>query len=470
MSRKTKLDLWIDKLEQISDCPRDIFKKIEADEKLFLTVESADNGDLSSIKMLTSSLYEKYKGEDELNAALLYYARKGLSLGDKDCAIITLKLISTFNTAFELLDEVLAFLDGAEKDESTERLITKVKVKRIIASAIPGADYELLAGTLAEMYDEYSAYARIYLAGRILADTGSYDKEKVDALAAALDVPRIITLPVFNGGKEGSSAAVSVNSLNEHAAMRYALGLIDMDEWRDFWLRAIYEYSEIYLDGNLLPFTNDIISAIDGRSEYPRKKLHNLAIKKYYFDLTGGGRNEYTALDAECRFDGLEFDISSEEDRDAIIKEAVYTDSKMERERHIAASRLGTQIVHAKNRYSLITTVKNHLKRGSKHVWPVTLSILTNQDTPPVMGPIRIRERRHEVSRGGIKLEADKKLSQVLCRGDIVIGEKAYPFEVDLVLDISYVSSTKCEWFDVKIRDYSRLGDHLVINGAICIW
>ena len=50
MSRKTKLDLWIDKLEQISDCPRDIFKKIEADEKLFHAVESAESGDLSSIK------------------------------------------------------------------------------------------------------------------------------------------------------------------------------------------------------------------------------------------------------------------------------------------------------------------------------------------------------------------------------------------------------------------------------------
>ena len=470
MSRKTKLDLWIDKLEQISDCPRDIFKKIEADEKLFLTVENADKGDLDAIKELATSLFKEYNSEDELNAALLYYVKKGVSLADRDCALIALKLISAYNTAFELLDEVLALIDGEEKDENTERLITKVKVKRIIASAMPGADYKLLTDTLAEMYDEYSAYARIYLASRRLADTGSYDKEKVDALAAALDVPRVITLPVFHGGNNDGCANVSVNSVKEHSAMRYALGIIDMDEWRDFWLRAIYEYAEMYLDGNLLPFTNDILAAIDGRSEYPRKKLHKLAIKKYYLDLTGAGKNEYAALDAECRFDGLEFDISSEEDRDGAIREAVYTDSKMERQRHIAASRLGTQIIHAKNRYSLITTVKNHLKRGNKHVWPLTISILTNQDTPPIMGPIRIRERRHEVSRGGITLRADKKLSQVLCRGDIVIGEKAHPFEIDLVLDISYVSSTKCEWFDVKIREYSRMGDYLIINGAICIW
>ncbi len=470
MSRKTKLDLWIERLEQISACPKDIFKTIEPDEKLFLAIENADRGDVCSVRELVLSLYEIYKNEEQLNASLLHYAKKGLELGDKDCARIALKLISAFNTGFELLENVLALLDGEDKDENTERLITKVMVKRIIASATPDADYKQLTDILSEMYDEYSAYARIYIASRRLTYTGYYDKEKVDALAAALDVPRVITLPVFNGGERCGDATVSVNSVKEHSALRYALGLIDMDEWRDFWLRAIYEYSEIHLDGNLLPFTNEMLTAIDGRSEYPRKNLHKLAIKKYYLDLTGGGKSEYTALESECKFDGLEFDISGEEERDAVIKEAVYTDSATERERHAAASRLGTEIIHAKNRYSLTATVKNHLKRGNKHMWPITLSIQTSQDTPPVMGPIRISERRHEVSRGGISLKADRKLSQVLCRGDIVIGDKAHPFEVDLVLDISYVSSTKCEWFDVKIRESNRMGDYLVINGAISIY
>ncbi|MBQ7343653.1 MAG: hypothetical protein IJW53_02680 [Clostridia bacterium] len=469
MSRKTKLDLWIERLEQISACPKDIFKTIEPDEKLFLTIENADKGDVCSVRELVLSLYEIYKNEEQLNAALFHYTKKGLELGDKDCARIALKLISGFNTGFELLDEVFAALEGEKKDENTERLITGVRVKRIIASATSDADYNQLTDTLSEMYDEYSAYARIYLASRRLNYTGYYDKEKVDALAAALDVPRVITLPVF-AGERCNESTVSVNSVKEHSALRYALGLIDMDEWRDFWLRAIYEYSEIYLDGNLLPFTNEMLTAIDGRAEYPRKNLHKLAIKKYYLDLTGGGKSEYTALESECKFYGLEFDISGEAERDAVIKEAVYTDSKMERERHAAASMLGTEIIHAKNRYSLTATVKNHLKRGNKHMWPITLSIQTSQDTPPVMGPIRISERRHEVCRGGVTLGADRKLSQVLCRGDIVIGDKAHPFEVDLVLDISYVSSTKCEWFDVKVREYNRMGDYLVINGAISIY
>ena len=470
MSRKSKLTLWKERLEQISDCPGEIFNLIEPDDELFLKIENAERGEISSIKELATSLYETYKNEEELNAALLYYARRGLELGDRDCAVIALRCISRFNTHFELLDDVLALVDDGQNDGHIDRLITKSRVKRIIASATPDADYEMLTGTLSEMYDEYSAYARIYLASHRLKDTGYYDSDKVDTMASALDVPRVITLPVFLGDKEYTGKAISVNSVKEHSAMKYALGLIDMDEWRDFWLRAIYEYSEKYLGGNLLPFADEMIAAIDERADYPRKKLHKLALRKYSFDLTGSGKGAYNSLDTECRFDGLVFDISDDEMRDEVIKEAVYTDSAKERSEHLAAARLGKVIIHAKNRYSLSATMTNHIKRGSKHLWAVTLSMLTNQDTPPVLGPAKITERRHEVSRGGITLESDKKLSQVICAGEILIGEKPHPFEVDLVLDISYVSTTKCEWFDVKVKEYGRVGDYLVMQAMISIW
>ena len=470
MSRKSKLTLWKEKLEQISDCPGEIFNIIEPDEELFLKIENAERGEISSIKELATSLYETYKNEEELNAALLYYARRGLELGDRDCAVIALRCISRFNTHFELLDDVLALVDDGQNDGHIDRLITKSRVKRIIASATPDADYEMLTSTLSEMYDEYSAYARIYLASQRLKDTGYYDSEKTDALAIALDVPRVITLPVFLGDKECAKEVISINNVTEHSAMKYALGLIDMDEWRDFWLRAIYEYSEKYLDGNLLPFASEMIDSISERSEYPKKKLHKLALRKYIFDLTGSGRSKYTSLETECRFDGIEFDISTEDGRDEVIKEAVYTDSAKERVEHLAVARLGRLIVHTKNRYSLTATLNGHIKRGSKHLWPVTLSMLTSQDTPPVLTSTRITERRHEVKRGGITLEPDKKVSQVLCAGEIIIGDKPHPFEADLVLDISYVSTTKCEWFDIKIKELERLGDHLVMHAMICIW
>ena len=470
MSRKSKITLWKERLKQISNCPGEIFNLIEPDEELFLKIERAEMGEIASVNELTTSLYEIYKNEEELNAALLYYARKGLELCDRDSALIALRCISRFNTHFELLDDVLALVDDGQNDDHVERLITKSRVKRIIVSAKPDANYEMLTGTLSEMYDEYSAYTRIYLASRRLADTGYYDSEKVDALAAALDVPRVITLPVFFGDKECDKKVTSVNSVKEHSAMKYALGLIDMDEWRDFWLRAIYEYSEKYLGGNLLPFTDGMIVAIDERAEYPKKKLHKLALKKYIFDLTGSGKGEYNSLDTECRFDGIEFDISTEDGRDEVIKEAVYTDSAKERAERLAVARLGRLIVHTKNRYSLTATLNGHIKRGSKHLWPVTLSMLTSQDTPPVLTSTRITERRHEVKRGGITLEPDKKVSQVLCAGEIIIGDKPHPFETDLVLDISYVSTTKCEWFDIKIKELERLGDHLVMHAMICIW
>ena len=47
MSRKSKITISREKLELLSDCPVDIFDKIEADDELFEKISAAENKDLN---------------------------------------------------------------------------------------------------------------------------------------------------------------------------------------------------------------------------------------------------------------------------------------------------------------------------------------------------------------------------------------------------------------------------------------
>ena len=470
MSRKSKEILIQERLEEISHCPEELFRKIEPSDEIFAKIQIAEQGDISAIRELCTLAYETYKYDCEINPAILYYAKLGIPHGDLECALAILKCMEKFNDRFDLLDDVLMSLEGKDIDDSTEALITRIKVQKILSEAAPEANYAELTDKLSKMYDEYAAYARIYLASRRLADTGSYDKAKIDPIAIALEVPNILTLPVFTGDGYPEKKSAPANVENECEALRFALSLILMDEWQDFWLRAIYEYSQLYLDKDLSIFAEDIKKALLLRCEYPRRKLHILAIDKYLVELGKVTSDEFEALYLECRFDGFDTDIYDENERNEIIKDAVYTDSLMERKKYIIDSRLGTQIKHTKNRYLLKATVNNHMKRGCRHMWDITLSIETGINTLPIISTCKIGDRKNEVSRNGIKLEKERKLSQIFCMGEIQLGDKIHPLEYDLILDISYVSSTKCEYCEVKIKNYHRVGDFIVMDSMITIY
>ena len=94
----------------------------------------------------------------------------------------------------------------------------------------------------------------------------------------------------------------------------------------------------------------------------------------------------------------------------------------------------------------------------------------TDSDTEPKFGIASIVERNNFVSRGGVTLEKEKKVAQVLCQGDIKVNEKICPLEIDLIVDISYVSSTKCEHCEIKIKDTHREGEYLVMRCSIALY
>ena len=165
----------------------------------------------------------------------------------------------------------------------------------------------------------------------------------------------------------------------------------------------------------------------------------------------------------ECTFDGLTVDPSDPSLMSELLHEAIYLCSAEERRKKHEADKLGSIILHQKNRFILRATLKNHFKRASKHMWNLTLSIMTDEDTLPEFSVANIRDRLNSVSRGGVTLNHEKKLSQILCDAELRMHDRSYPFELDMILDISYVSSTKCEICEIKVKDYERQGDYLTM-------
>ena len=199
--------------------------------------------------------------------------------------------------------------------------------------------------------------------------------------------------------------------------------------------------------------------------------MHLLALKKYFLDTVGDVDDaEYLALEEKCRFEEHVFNLADESMRDAIIKEAVYTSGREELVKKLHLEKFGAVVQHAKNRYSISSTLTNHVKRGSKHVWELTLSIELDEGIAPVFEKLKIDTRRHKVTRGGVTLDQEKKLSQILCSSTVTIDDKVYPLEADLILEIAYVSTTKCETCELKIINTKRIDGYLVMDCVLSIY
>ena len=470
MSRKTKNMLYKKRLEDISGCPVELLDKISPSEDIFAKIQAAEEGDVSAIRELSSLTYEAYKNDCELNPAMLYYAELGMAKSDHECALTLLKCVERFNDRYDLADEAIRALESDKLDDEVDQLILRIRVQRIISELSPDYDCDAMEKMLRGIFNEYSAYTRLYLASKRLINTGSYDKADIDPYARALGVPSLVTLPVFTGGSVIEQRATPSNSKGELEVMKFASTLMLMDEWRDFWLKALYEYAMIYLGGDISIVAEDILNLVSMRCDYPEKKLHLLAIKSILSATNDGYTDDITALRNECKFNGYDPSMCEGEALYETIKAAVYTNGAEQKRRLALAIRLGNEIKHFKNRYVLEATMKNHMKRGIRHIWDVTLSIKTDFDTPPLISICKITATKNDVSRNGCTLNKERKLAQILCRGELQFGEKIHPLELDLILDISYVSTTKCELCEIKTREYHREGDHLVFSSTISVY
>ena len=439
MSRKAKQTVFRDRLELTSKCPGDILYKFDPSEEDFVAIAEAEHGDIYAIRSLAQKLYGVYCDEGEMNNALFYYVKNGLDAGDAVCAEIAVRCIERFNEHFEYLDAALGLI-GDKRAEEIADVVRLARLKRIIVNG--------MAIELSDSYDVDEKLIRLYLAIK------EADTESAKKLAHELGVPSLV-----DGGEADG----------ENIRLSEALLKFDVDEWRDFWVRAIYEHAMRY--GNLIACANDIATAISARADYPRRCLHLLAVKKYLVDNgVEELREEYEKLRALCRFGGAQLDLAGDEALSEIIKEAVYTSAKEMRELKRRRALLGAEIVHERNRYALATTLSNHQKRAAKHQWESLISIKCDSDVPPIFKSVPIVECRAEIKRNGVTLDKEKKSSQVLCAGEILIGDKAYPLELDFITDISHVSATKCTHCSIKIERYKRVESHLVMQVDISIF
>lgn len=470
MSRKPKPILWRERLEKISECPGEIFDKLEPQEQTFRMIESAESGNTTAIRDTVKALLDAYENDECINPAITYFINLGLCQGDCVCARALLKCIDIFNQPLELIDRAAEVLKDC-KTQDDDLLIKVAMAKRIMFSALESSEYVKAADALLETDCEFGYYARIFLESKRLAEGGEFNRDAVGAVASKIGAPNIVFLPFLDPSASCDKAIAQSDAEKELTKISKALGLMRMDDWRDFWLKATYEYAEAFLNGDISAVADEMAAAIEERYDYRDKKLHLLALKKFKMDKADISDDpEYDKLYAECRFDGHVFDVDSDEALGMIIKEAVYSSSRKLRADAVNAARFGTFIEHTKNRFFFSAEMKNHIKRAFKHIWEITISFETESDTPPEFGKLRIDERRYTAKRNGTELPKEKKLSQVFCSGVISINDKTYPIETDLLLDIVYVSTTKCEFCDIQVREFRRDGNYLIMKCCLIIY
>ena len=461
MARKSRLTLWQERLAEISSSPPEIFDKIEPTEETYNTIQMAEGGDLGAIRQINSELYGAYIGAKAMNPALSYFIKLGLDRGDCEAARLALCCFANFDEAIDLFPAAMSIL-ATDEDKPLRDAMT---VKEIIVRAEKDKDYVCAIERLAPLDTLGAAYARVFIGHKIALSLG--ERDGAVAAAKAMGIESVMHLPVFDAdGTE--SASGDCEGLRIVAS---ALTEIKNDGWRDFWLKATYEYADKYLGGDLSAVIENISAAVEQRCDYPRKKLHLLALKKYLLDSTQDADDEdYNLLADKCRFDGHSFNFDDTDERDRIIKEAIYTSSREEREANMTAERLGTVIDHVKNRYSFKAGLSNHTKRAFRHIWSITLSIESDTDQPPKFGTMNIDERRYVAQRCGAELEQKRKLSQIICSGEITVNDRICPIEADLLLDIAYVSTTKCGHCDVRIQKAEKLDNYLVMKCLLIIY
>lgn len=449
MSRKSRAALAIEKLSLISNCPTDLFNKIEPNDELFDNIEKAEKGDVFATEQMMRLTLQAYANDSNKNQAMLYYVAKGFDLGCDEAAEAVVYVAAHLSALFERLEKAIYVIKATKYiDEELDERIERALIKSIIAQVSESCDFDAIIRRLGELKGDTESI-ELYLIAAKKQVTGKYNAERVIFLAKELGMPGIVGISYFSG----EPIADKRNMEAEKEALIRALELIDADNYRDFWLKCIYEYCNLYLGGDYISFAEPIAHALEARCYCKDGKLHLLAWCKYISEhpsisgkMKRAAQDRYSKILDECKFEGMD-----REHRDAHLESAIYTSASEMRKIADETSALGYIIQHTKNRFSMAATLSGHAKRGKCHMWEITISIDSAYGVP-AFKELSIIEHRNTVVRGGIELANKKKLTQVICLGEIVAGGKVSPFEMDLILDISYVSSTKCDSCEIRVR------------------
>ena len=469
MSRKSKITLAIEGLKRISDCPDDLFDTIEPMDAIFEKIKLAESNDTDAIALLSSVVYDAYGNDEIINKAMLYFLAKGVDAKDPQSARATVICAAERDVMLDKVVDALKILNYSEIEaDGLLDVARTAMLKATVASAVEGADFDELTVRLPWIDESIRGYVELYLIAKRKEHTGVYKRERIIELTESLGMPRVANLYAFLDGRADAPGELDVEG--ERGALIDALEATTPECYRELWLKCIYQYCEIYLGGNYAPFATVIARALESRRSLKDGRLHLLAWRKYVLDNTDPNSADYLEAEAkylelleECRFKGIVSHLTSE-DAEYHRRSAMSTPVGDVRRESESADALGYVIEHTKNRYVMSCELTGHAKRAKKHMWEITTSIRSDNGLTPLFKDIRVVDWRNTVTRGGVTPERCKKLTQVLCLGTIETDGRISPFEIDLILDISYVSATKCDTVEIKIRSTEQNGEYLTMH------
>lgn len=470
MPRKSKTTLQRERLAVISDCPYDIFNKIEATDDIFDKITLAEGADAKAIYELASMAFSRYSHIEE-NGSTIYFLKKGLEVNNAPSALLLIEYASINNVDPILVESAMKILStsGIQPPEDKKN---NALFKSAIFTIENGGDYGKLLHQLSKLRHDGAQYAEIYLSYKEKIATGKYDEDIVKNICEKLNAPNLASLPLFSG--EYASPETTSNEQNE--VLLRSLSVCNADAWQDFFIMCIYEHCTYNLGGDFRFFAESIAYALANRNHSKNRRLHTLAYLSYAIrhaeseEKQAELSNWYNDLQSERLFKADTQQIENEKEMLAVMKEAAYTSEYAERITNNIVPAPSNVLEHIKNRYVLNLTLENHMKRANKHVWETSIAIRNDFDSIPAFRNIKISERRHSITRGSIIIPPQKKLSQIICDGEVCTDVKVYPLILDIILDISYVSTTKCENVEIKTKSSSVSGNYTILTCNISIY
>ncbi len=476
MSRKSKKTLDLERLASISRCPDDLFYKVDANDELFETIKDAESGNEAALSDILNILSDAYMQDSIPNKALLYFIDRCIQYGSRSVLRLLIEYADRYNDGIDVLSnaEQLPYFEESIRDVYPiyERIIFK---KLLYIVGLPDPDIDRFMSTLHTLSEEYHIPGELYLMSAMTKSGRDIDRERLAELTQKCGISGAEALPCFKGVRTDSTVYTDINSML--TAVKNMLDSVVSDNWCNFRLVMIYEYAEVFMNGDYSYIAKFAAEETAKRKYSGNRTLHELAWWKYALSKISGNDERYASYSEICRIltDKYHFEGGSElpqtdDEITALMREAIYMSAKEEKEKNDENIKLGNVIRHTKNRYSLSATLSGHGKRLNKHMWSTTLSIETELDSLPEISELKIIDVRNSIIRGGVKIDTDKHTTQVILKGEIRTHDMRSPFEVDLILDMSYVSASKCSYSEIKIRKAIKTGNYLTMICQIYLW
>ncbi|MBQ8371675.1 MAG: hypothetical protein IJX38_01870 [Clostridia bacterium] len=473
MARKSKETLLKERLASLGTCPYDIFEILPESEEIFSLIAEAERGNISSAERIIDALLPEAIKAGRPNAALLHY----VSITNRAaCTSAAKKYISYFlsiHGGYDVAAEAIRLILDSDGPLGTVEGLAEARLRLAVHEAEDASDPLTVLAPISDI--DVTLYAPVALYIYSLGAKGGRCVCHEDMLDAA-GLPHIKGLFPYCHAVS-STVPDEEEALHELGLMRENLYRYPAEGWRDFWLRCMYEMTLKYLSGRLEIIAEDVIQISEERRYCDRHSRHTLAWLKYLLKHSADpeqaewAADNYSKIYARCAFEGGDADID-ENELEQLMKEAVYVSSRDELMASTTARLLGSRITHERNRFKLSATLEGHGKRGRMHFWNAPLSIDSSYLTAalPAISRLSVVEAHNDVCRGGTTLEHDKAKSQLICYAELDTGGSKHPFEIDLILDIAYISAVKCSEGEIRIKEHTERCGHTVMECQILLY